>query len=71
MRDKLYKTNKKAGFYRVRSGLLLAFFLLVGAAALTLPYRYVVQAINAYQEKKESEQQELVSEPITISEETV
>ena len=71
MRDKLYKTHKKAAFYRVRSGLLLAFFLLVGAAALTLPYRYVVQAINAYQGKKESEQQELVSETLTVSEETL
>lgn len=53
MRDKLYKTNKKVGFYRARNTLMAIVFLAISAAALTLPYRYVAQAINAYQEKSE------------------
>lgn len=71
MRDKLYKTNKKAGWYRARSGLFLAFFLIVGAAAITLPYRYVAEAINAYQEKKESEPPTSISEEMPLTSELV
>lgn len=62
MKDKLVKTNRKASFYRLRNAFLTIVFLAVGAAVLTLPYRYVVEAINAYQEKREP----AVSEDLTV-----
>lgn len=66
MRDKLYKTNKKVTFYRLRSAFIAIVFIAVGAAALTLPYEYVAQAINAYQEKKEESSAPLVSEHLEV-----
>ncbi len=71
MRDKLFKTNRKAGFYRMRRGLLLGFFLILGAAAITFPYRYVVQAINAYQEQRESETEVVSSEELVVADELI
>lgn len=64
MRDKLYKTNRKVGFYRFRAFLVAFLFLGISAAALTLPYPYVVQAINAYQaeQKEQAEISEIVEE---------
>lgn len=49
MKDKLYKTNKKVGFYRLRTALLTLTVLTIVGGVLTLPYKYVVTAINAYQ----------------------
>lgn len=71
MKDKLYKTNRKASFYRLRNAFITIVFLAVGAAVITLPYRYVSEAINAYQEKKEAESSEtLVSENEIVDDET-
>lgn len=49
MKDKLYKTNKKVGFYRLRAALVTLTILTIVGGVFTLPYKYVVKAINAYQ----------------------
>lgn len=51
MKDKLYKTNRKIGFYRARKAVLSIFFLAVAGATLVLPYRFVNQTINELQAK--------------------
>lgn len=72
MKDKLYKTHKKVGFYRVRNTLLAIVFLAISAAALTLPYRYVAQAINAYQEQAQQEESvSVVVEPLVVTPERI
>ncbi len=55
MKDKLYKTNKKVGFYRFRAALVALTILTIVGGALTLPYQYVVKAINAYQAERTPE----------------
>ncbi len=55
MKDKLYKTNKKVGFYRFRTALIALAILTIVGGSLTLPYKYVVKAINAYQAENNSE----------------
>lgn len=51
MKDKLYKTNRKVGFYRLRNALFGVLFLAIVATAFTLPYNSVVKAFNDSQEK--------------------
>lgn len=67
MKDKLIKTNRKASFYRLRNAFLTIVFLAVGAAIITLPYRYVSEAINAYQEKKDADSSENVVTEVNAS----
>ena len=72
MRDKLYKTNKKVGYYRFRAFLIGILLVAIGAAALTIPYPYVAKAINEAQarraqaEEESSEEAPLVTEDLTI-----
>lgn len=66
MKDKLYKTNKKVTFYRLRNAFIAIVSMAVGAALLTLPYRYVAEAINAYQEKKDADSSETFVEDVSL-----
>lgn len=71
MRDKLYKTNKKVGYYRMRAFLIATLLVAVGAAALTVPYRYVAKAINEAHARRElaedvAEETLVVDEELTV-----
>ncbi len=53
MRDKLYKTNRKKGFYRVRRVVVGFSFVLLATASLIVPYHYVSAAVLANQNDEE------------------
>lgn len=69
MRDKLYKTNRRVTFYRVRS-LLIGLLIVAGlTAAVTIPYPYVARAVNEAQARKAQVETE-TSEEFLISDVT-
>lgn len=69
MKDKLYKTYKTVKYYRGRSFLVSFLLLAVIGTALVVPYRYVTEAVRAYQSKDSSEDTSVVEEELTIDEE--
>ncbi|OQC11333.1 MAG: hypothetical protein BWX74_00138 [Tenericutes bacterium ADurb.Bin087] len=71
MRDKLYKTNKKVGYYRFRAFLIGILLIAGGAAALTIPYPYVAKAINEAQARRaQAEEAANVETPVSVEDVT-